>query len=205
MLWLPKKPGFRRETVRGETLTLGDPDLVTYLVKSTFEGCDISINCPTRGIHIDTCIFRDCTIRANKPQSDHQFFTSTFERCKFIGKFPGCEFGFRIDLHGKTRGTVADCDFREAILDLVSFNNCDMQSMKLPGWPHFTILNPVETAARIPNPLNCPELALVVSNGLGMTSITKGLTYHAPELLNDSLYEENQLRELLAGVKEIVL
>lgn len=205
MLWFQKNPTIKRTTVRGEILSVGHPNLVTYLVKSTFEGCDISLTCPARGLIIDRCLFRNCTIRAKKPQADHQLFTSTFERCKFLGKFPGCEFGFRIDLHGKTRGTIADCDFRESTLDAVTFNNCDVQSLLLPHWPHFTLLDPAAVAVRIPNPLGCPELDALRAVALERSSITRAVTYYVPTFIKRSLYSEPQLRELLSAVEGILL
>jgi hypothetical protein len=144
-------------------------------------------------------------ISAKKPQSDHQFFTTTFERCKFKGEFPGCEFGFRIDLHGKTRGTISGCDFREAILDLVSFNNCDLKSLSLPLWPHFTIADPGTTFERIQNPLKCEELESIRDTARRQAPITKGITCYAPYLASESAYSEDQLREILSGVTGIIL
>jgi hypothetical protein len=205
MSWLKSNLGLGRKTIRGETLAFGDRTRVTTLAKSTFEHCDISLNCPARGLIIDRCIFRDCMIRAKKPQSDHQFFTSTFERCKFTGEFPGCEFGFRIDLHGNTRGTISDCDFQEAILDLVSFNNCDLNSLTLPRWPHFTIADPGTTSARIPNPLKCEELEALKATFQRHAPITKGVTCYAPYLLDETVYQEDRLRELLSSVAGIIL
>jgi hypothetical protein len=204
MLWFQKNPSIKRKTVLGETLSVDHPNLVTFLIKSTFEGCDISLNCPARGLIIDRCAFRDCIIRAKKPQANHQLFTSTFERCRFLGKFPGCEFGFRIDLHGKTKGTIADCDFREAILDGVTFNNCEIQSISLPRWPHFTLLDPAVVAARIPNPLGCPELEALRSVALRRDPITRSVAWYAPTFTTRSLYNEPQLRELLSTVEGVL-
>ena len=150
-------------------------------------------------------VFRDCVIHAKKPQANHQFFTSTFERCKVTGRFPGCEFGFRIDLHGKTRGTISDCDFRAAVLDLVSFNNCDLSTLALPRWPHFTLVDPPATAGRISNPRNCPELDALKAVALQHTPITKGIACYAPGFLKRSLYSEDELRELLCGVEGALL
>lgn len=205
MLWPRPKPGFRRKTVRNEAVLVGDRDIVTELFKSTFENCELTIVCPARGLTVIQCIFRSCIIRAKKPQVDHQFFTSTFEGCRFIGKFPGCEFGFRIDLHGKQRGTIANCDFTAAELDLVSFNNCDLNTMKLPLWPHFTIAEPATTAGRIPNPRSCEGLQALIGTARAMTEITKGITCYAPDVAADCVYSEEELHALLTGVPGIIL
>lgn len=197
--------GLFAKTIRGETIAIGDPEKVTTIAKINFQECNISINCLASGLLVDRCKFQDCFIGAKKAQSDHQFFTSTFERCKFTGEFWGCEFGFRTDLQGKTRGTIADCDFTEATLDLVSFNNCDLSTLKLPRWPHFTIADPSTTASRIPNPLECREIEILRDTCLPHKPITKGIIWYAPYLLEETKYEEDALRQLLAGVTGIIL
>lgn len=88
--------------------------------------------------------------------------------------------------HGRTRGTIADCDFTGARLDLVSFNNCDLNTIKLPRWPHFTITDPSTTVGRIPNPLDCQELETLKSTCLAQKPVTKGITCYAPFLLEPS-------------------
>ena len=201
----PTNPTYRRKTVRDETLVLGDPSLVTYLIKSTFERCEITITCPARGLIIDRCVFRDCAIHAKKPQRDHQFFTSTFERCRFTGRFSGCEFGFRIDLYGKTKGTIRDCDLREAELDFVTFSNCDLASLALPRWPHFMLVDPGTTAGHLPNPRNCPELEALKAVASRHTPITKGSMRYAPAFAKKSLYSLDELRELLSGVEGVLI
>jgi hypothetical protein len=193
------------KTIRGETVAIGDPQKATVLAKLVFLECNISINCSAPGLVVDQCIFQDCTIGAKKAQSDHQFFTSTFERCKFTGEFFGCEFGFRNDVHGRIRGAIVDCDLTEATLDLVSFNNCQLDTLKLPRWPHFTITDPHTTAKRIPNPLGCEELEILKDTCLSQTAITKGITCYAPYFLEETQYSEAQLRRLLSGVAGIVI
>ena len=196
---------FSPKTLRGETIALGDPKNVTVLNRINFQHCTVSINCSAQGLVIKDCTFEDCLIGAKKAQSDQQFFTSTFERCKFVGEFWGCEFGFRNNLHGKTRGTILDCDFAQAMLDWVSFNNCDLNTLKLPRWPHFTVTTPGTTAKRIPNPRGCDEIETLRSTCLDQAPITKGITCYAPFLLEETIYTDDELRQLLSGVAGILL
>lgn len=199
-----KKLDVRNQTLRGEKLAYGDAPL-TRLVKSTFENCDISLSCPLNGLEVEECVFRDCVIHATATQGNLDFDTSTFERCKFTGEFPGCDFGARSTPNGKTRGTIKDCDFRKATLDIVGFSNCDLSTLKLPRWPHFTITNPSATCPLIPNPLNCPEIEIIREVGMDLTPLTKAVTYYAPLLVSETLYEEKQLRQLLSSVPGIIL
>lgn len=198
-------PGFQRKTVRDQAVSVGHATVTTFLMRSTFERCEILLACPASGIIVERCLFRDCTIVAKKAQHDHQFFTSTFEGCKFVGDFSGCEFGFRVALYGRTRGTIADCDLREATLHYASFSNCDLASLWLPTWPHFTLLNPAETARRLPEDTKCPELAALRVVALGSPPITKGLTVEATQFIRESIYSEEELQELLSHVDGVLM
>ena len=199
-----KKIEVSGQTLRGEKLAYGDAPL-TRLLKSSFENCDISLSCPINGLEADECLFRDCVIHATTDQANLDFDTSIFERCKFTGEFPGCDFGARSTPNGKTRGTIKDCDLREAILDIVGFSNCDLSTLKLPHWPHFTITDTTATCTLIPNPLNCPEIDIIREVGMDMTPLTKGIIYYAPLLWTQTRYNEKQLRELLSSVPGIIL
>ena len=185
-------------------LAYGEAPL-TRLLKSTFENCDISLSCPLNGLEVEGCVFRDCSIHATTTQGNLDFDTTIFERCKFTGEFPGCDFGARSTPNGKTRGTIKACDFRKATLDIVGFSNCDLSTLKLPRWPHFTITNPTATCPLIPNPVNCPEIEIIREVGNDLTPFTKGVIYYAPLLLPETLYDEKQLRQLLAAVPGIIL
>ena len=199
-----KKLDVRQQTIRGEKLAYGDAPL-TRLLNSRFDNCNISFSCPLNGLEVEECVFRDCAIHATTPQGNLDFDTTIFERCKFTGEFPGCDFGARSTPNGKTRGTIRDCDLRHAILDIVGFSNCDLSTLKLPRWPHFTITNPTATCPLIPNPLNCPEIEIIRETGMDLTPLTKGVIYYAPLLVSETLYEEKQLRQLLSSVPGIIL
>jgi hypothetical protein len=75
----------------------------------------------------------------------------------------------------------------------------------LPRWTHFTITNPSATCPLVPNPLNCPEIEIIREVGTTLTPLTKGVIYYAPLLLAETVYEEDQLRQLLSSVTGIIL
>ena len=146
---------------------------------------------------MEECVFRDCVIHATTAQGNLDFDTTIFERCKFTGEFPGCDFGARSTPNGKTRGTIKDCDLREAILDIVGFSNCDLSTLKLPRWPHFTITNPTATCPLIPNPVQLPRNRNHKRGRKRPNAIHQGGHLLRPPLLPETLYDEKQLRQLL--------
>jgi hypothetical protein len=135
---LPRTIG---QTVVGKRLVWGHSELVTMVLRSTFVACDIVITCSRRSLVLADCTFRDCSIRAKRDLVSVQFFDSTFENCSFAGRYPGCEFGYRTPVEGgPTKGSLRDCDLSRAILDLVTINSSDPSRIRLPTWPHFTLL-----------------------------------------------------------------
>jgi hypothetical protein len=122
----------------GVSLIWGDPTLTTFVKRSRFHSCDVTITCSARGIIISDCIFSDCTIRVKRSFANYQFFRVGFDGCRFVGKFPGCEFGFREAFNdGSVIGFVRHCDFTAATLDLVGLNGTELSTVRMPPWPHF--------------------------------------------------------------------
>ncbi len=109
--------------IKGEAVTLGHKSRVSVVEDCTFQGCEITISCSAAGLVLIDSTFLGCTLRFTKRFSNHQFFDTTFERCEFIGRFSGCEFGFRDIEMSPRRGTIVDCTFTHAELDFVSFNS----------------------------------------------------------------------------------
>ncbi len=137
----PRTIGERRVA---ERLTWGHPTWWSFVDNSTFVDCDITINCSTRGIGIRNCTFTRCSIRTKRPLTGFQFRDSAFDECMFAGRFPGCEFGFH-DGGGEpalVRGYLRNCDLSRAQLASVAIYRSDIDSLKLPPWPHVAILGP---------------------------------------------------------------
>jgi hypothetical protein len=128
--------------VSGQKLVWGHPSLWTFIADSSFTDCDITIACSARGIGLKDCLFRNCSILAQRPLSNAQWFDIAFEDCRFIGKYPGCEFGYRAPGYQADgqQGYVRGCDFSRAELSFVTINSSDVSTIALPPWPHFAVL-----------------------------------------------------------------
>lgn len=136
-------PFLKNSEIVGEPLTWGHPSEVTYVQDVKLIECEITLTCPGRGIIINDVEFHQCSVQAKRVFSNHQFFHASFFNCRFVGKFPGCEFGYRELFKSKSiKGEVIDCNFKAAELDMAAFNGVDMQRIELPRWPYFAILSP---------------------------------------------------------------
>lgn len=140
-------PKVTNQHTSGESVEWGHPQLTTFVSGSKFVDCDVRINCSAGGIIISDSVFRNCTFTVKRRFSDHQFFQAGFEDCRFVGKYPGCEFGFRQLVFARQslfsrppmQGYVRNCDFTQAELDMASFNATDLAGIRLPQWPHFLV------------------------------------------------------------------
>ena len=128
--------------VEGATLVWGDPYEVTFIGKSSFRDCAITVTCAARGMVLMDTAFLNCVVTVKKPFANHQFFDITFEGCTFHGRFPGCEFGYRPLYESQLRGYVKHCDFSDTTLDAVAINSSDPSTLRFPAWPHFVVVSP---------------------------------------------------------------
>lgn len=108
------------------------------------ENCIINIKVSARGLIISQAKFINCTFNFKTKITNYSFTSSCFENCTFLGKMSGCEFGYRKRDNEKIRGNMINCDFSQMLLmDGIRFLDCEMAGIKLPSFPHFTILNPL--------------------------------------------------------------
>ena len=66
----------------------------------------------------------------------------------FLGHYVGCDFGWWPE-YAPEKGEVIGCDFTKATLEGCRFFNCASESIGLPTWPGFSILNPRGVASEI--------------------------------------------------------
>ena len=132
---------FKEQTVSGSILDLKN-DVVNYLGPDLIlEDCKINIQTSARGLIINQVQFLNCHIQVRKKLTNFQdWCCAVLKGCKFTGVFSSNDFGFfeEYDSHG----AISDCDFSDAILDGCRFFSTDIDSIVLPPWPSFTILNP---------------------------------------------------------------
>ncbi len=101
-------------------------------------------------------------------------------------------------------GTIEGCDLSESNLDWVLFSNCDMGTLVLPGWPHFTLLDPEKVARSLPQGLD-EELDILIEIASGVQPLSRGLTLDAKRFLRESTLDEESLRAVLSSSASIQL
>ncbi len=189
---------FKNQEIENERLELTDKNSLYYLSTDlTLKNCTVVLKVPASRLIIKQACFIDCTFEVEQELKNHQSWVyASFKGCRFEGRFRSCDFGHWPDYaQGSEHGSMEDCDFSEARLDMCRFHGCDMRTMRLPRWPSFTLLDPLRHA---------PELQRAQWPGLfGRVTVnhlqknppsTVALTYYAPSAARFYETTEEELR-----------
>jgi hypothetical protein len=148
----------------------------------TLRNCTLVLRVPARDLIIPQAQFINCTINIKKELKNLRWEHATIKGCRFTGRLSGNDFG-RWPTSLKTPGSIEDCDFTEARLDGCRFVGCDINTIRLPSWPCFTILEPARRWREL-QALHWPgKYGAIIGNGFAKNPpSTVAMTYSAPEL-----------------------
>jgi hypothetical protein len=154
----------------GESLVVACHEYVDFVSHgTTLVDCTVEIRGSSRGIVFHGATLEQCVVHAKKEMTNYRWHDVKLTRCKFRGRYLGCDFGSRPDIYpDHPIGSAVDCDFSSAKLHLCRFFNCEMSRIQLPAWPCITILEPEK---------NCADwLAIKMPQELRITQQTVGET-----------------------------
>lgn len=133
---------FSDQEMADERLVLDSATELYYLGHNlTLRRCTLIIKVPARALVIARTRLIDCTIEAKRELINFRWGSAHLRGCKFKGRFRGNDFGMLQD--EQADGSVEACDFTEAHLDASRFSGCDVNTIRFPPWPCFTIKDPV--------------------------------------------------------------
>lgn len=129
------------ETITGKIIEIGSSKHLDFIYGGTvLDDCEIRILCGARSVHIFNATIRNSIIKPRRELKNLQLLDVHFDNCKFFGKYSGCRFG---QLTSKNIGTIKNCDFSAARLDLCDFYpGSDIDSLTFPAWPHIVVREP---------------------------------------------------------------
>ena len=153
----------------------------------TLRDCTIVLQVSARRLFIDSARFIGCTFEVKQELKNYQgWVAASLKGCRFKGRLSGCDFGYWpkvSNLPEGLHGFIEDCDFTEARMDGCRIMGCDPRTLRLPKWPCFTILDPIERAAelcRAPWPEHFG--AVVIEDLRTQPAGTRAMIDHAPTL-----------------------
>jgi hypothetical protein len=198
---------YKDREIVGERVELPQGSLYWLGPNLTLRNCTLVIGVASRWLTLMSGQLLDCTIQAKGELKNKRWARMNFKGCRFKGRFTGNDFGFHEDDLDKWRiGGIADCDFSEARLHTCRFYNCDMSTIRLPGWPCFTILDPVrrlEELARVEWPGRFGRI--VIDDLRDQEESIVAITDHAPSYAERLGFTVEELRTVLETVPCVVM
>jgi hypothetical protein len=135
---------YENREIEGERLEFPNDAIYWIGPNATLRGCTLVLRVTGRWLHLLSAQLIDCTLHAKSELNALRWSRVKLKGCRFKGRFTGNDFGFREDSIDKWKvGGIEDCDFSEARLHGCRFSNCDMNSLRLPRWPCFTLMDPL--------------------------------------------------------------
>lgn len=140
-----KSISYKAREIEGEQLELTDKEANYYLGPDlTLRRCTLVLRVSSRWLNLLPTRLMDCTIDVKQELKNFAWTCAALKGCRFKGRMVGCDFGpWRDYTEGWEYGAVEECDFSEARLNNCRFHGCDPRTLRLPAWPHFTILDPL--------------------------------------------------------------
>jgi hypothetical protein len=136
------------QEIANERLVLDSATELYYLGHNlTLRNCTLVIKVPARALVIARTRLINCTIEVKRVLKDYQWDSVHLDGCQFKGRFSGNDFGSRPESPGA--GSIANCDFTEALLNWTRFLDCDVRTLRFPSWPCFTIYDPVSRSREL--------------------------------------------------------
>jgi hypothetical protein len=173
---------FSDQEIANERLILDSATELYYLGHNlTLRNCTLVIKVPARALVIARTQFIDCTIEVKRELKNFRWELAHLQGCRFKGRFTGNDFGEWPSSPGE--GSIMDCDFSEARLNSTRFLGCDVNTLRFPSWPCFTILEPARRWREL-QALHWPgKYGPIMGNGFAKDPpSTVAITWSAPEL-----------------------
>jgi hypothetical protein len=168
-------------TLVQEELEFGSKVILFLGPELTLSDCTLKLGMAARDLIIPQARFVDCEFIFKKPLRNFRWDTARLQGCRFKGHLIGNDFGEWPNAPGK--GSIEDCDFSEARLHGCRFLGCDVNTLRFPPWPCFTIVDPVCRAAELAALPWPGKYGSIIAEGFATAPpSTVAVTYFAPEL-----------------------
>lgn len=165
----------------------------------TLRNCTLVLRVPARDLIIPQAQILNCTIDIKKELKNFRWEHASLKGCRFTGRMSGNDFG-RWPTSEKAPGSIEDCDFSEARLDGCRFVDCDLNTLRLPSWPCFTILDPARRSREL-NAIEWPgQMWISIKVFADYPALTTAVTFWAPALAKWSGCSVEEIRAVLERV-----
>ena len=129
----------RGMAIRGSIIEIGKGQYQDFISESVLEDCEIRIFCGASNVNIFRTTLINCEIRPKKEMKNLRLTDVNIDGCIFHGRYTGLRLGSE---DPERNVSIRNCDFTLAKLRGTDFlPGVDIESMRLPTWPHITVIN----------------------------------------------------------------
>ncbi len=196
---------WRDQTIENTELILTGKEIEYLGPNLILQRCKVTLQMSARWLTITETRFVDCAIKTKRKLLDYPSWSNAFiDGCSFAGTFSGNDFGRRAGYWPE--GGLRNCDFSRAILDQCRLMDCDLSSIRLPLWPGFSVVAPLNGAKGLETvEMSAPLRRWTTSLSRKRPSETTAIVYHAPTLAKLYGFSEDELRRVLGNMSGIIL
>lgn len=168
-----------------------------------FSQCHITLPKSAKNLIVTESTFENCSfVSPNSFVNFQGWCNAKLAHCKFIGQFVGNDFGNWPDI--KSKGTISDCDFTDALLDGCRFMSCSPSRIVFPLWPCFTIMQPTKRAGEFAN-IRMPGKLGIWADGLSWSpECVVAETNYAPKIAKQFSTTIDDIKLILQQLNNVV-
>jgi hypothetical protein len=199
---------FEGRVIENERLELSAKEALYYLGPDlSLRHCTLILAVPAKRLHLPGLELVDCSIEVRRELKELSWYTALLSGCRLTGRFTGCDFGHWSDpmsWPNTEAGGIENCDFTGAQLHACCFVGCDVNTLRLPRWPHFTIEEPFRRRHELASVSWPGQVASWIRSFELYPETTAAVTFSATELAKESGTDEAALKAVLEGLKGVI-
>jgi hypothetical protein len=197
-----------KQTITDQEIVLANEHYNILGPDLTLENCRIIFRCAHTSLIVTLTKFINCRMEIRRKLVNFQWLDAWLQGCTFTGTLRGNDFG-----HWPTppiwpdMAGIQECDFSETILNLCRFIDCPIETIVLPKWPCFTILNPYQNLSRFESVKSPVDLSFLAHPYIPPPENAVAHVDHAPSFLKSRKLEgtEEDLRATLEPLDFVLL
>jgi hypothetical protein len=189
--------------LKNERLEFGSGTVYFLGPHLTLRGCTLVLDMAARDLIIPQAYFIDCTFILKREFKSFLWEHATLKGCRFTGRLSGNDFG-RWPYSERFPGSIEDCDFTEARLHECRFISCDLNTLRLPTWPCFTLLEPPRRSHELLSVTWPGMMDIAIKVAIESPDSTAAITFWAPaaaKWAKTTVEEIRAVLERLDGVR----
>lgn len=181
----------------GQTIQLEARSMHSLGPALRLEDCTVDSSSDAKGLILGGLQMTGGKFLQRKRLSNVHFTRSHFHGVQFEGTFSGCDFGAWDDADA---ASISHCDFSAARLDGCRFLAAPMETIGLPRWPCFTVIDPFNAVGHVQSRTWPGKLGIALFTHVDWDPTCVAVCGDAERMAQRNGLSLDQMRVELAGI-----